>query len=588
MRLSFFLGLATFAAPSMTLPTDLVVHGSVPPAASSWVQGEPATAETKLSMQIGITQRNLERAAEFLDDVSNPASANYGKYWDADKIVRTFAPSQSTVDKVKSWLTQSGIAADRISLTQSGGWLSLDISVAEAENLLGTKYHVFTHPKLGNQIACESYSVPAHLASYIDVITPTVHLTPMLPYTLHFDGFQPVEAASHGDCSSRITLECLRSLYGIPQHPEASAHNSYGIPEMDGESMNSTDLKLFLRKYRPEAANDQLIAKLINGGKYPSNPDPLGEMEAALDLEYATGLTYPVKTTLYQVGGMINSNQKLWDILDSALCDSGRTCSKGTCIKCAGLTNVISISYGTDEDMFAPTFAKRQCHEYMKMGLQGTSVLYASGDSGVASRHGCGTSGTSFTPQFPASCPYITSVGATMLKPGASTDQPEVAAWQAVYGFSSGGGFSNTFSMPGYQQQTVSSWLSKHKGLYGPKIFNNSGNSRAYPDVSANGKNFVVVVGGQEVAVSGTSASSPTFGSVLTLINSVLINSGKPKIGFANTFIYQHPEIFNDITSGNNSDCHKKGFSAEKGWDPVTGFGTPNYHKMLNAWMKAS
>lgn len=146
--------------------------------------------------------------------------------------------------------------------------------------------------------------------------------------------------------------------------------------------MNSTDLKLFLRKYRPEAANDQLIAKLINGGKYPSYTG----MEAALDLEYAAGLTYPVKTTLYQVGGMISSNQKLWDTLDSALCNSGKTCFNGTCISCAGLTNVISISYGTDEDLFTPTFAQRQCHEYMKMGLQGTSVLYASGDSGTRAR----------------------------------------------------------------------------------------------------------------------------------------------------------------------------------------------------------
>lgn len=78
-----------------------------------------------------------------------------------------------------------------------------------------------------------------------------------------------------------------------------------------------------------------------------------------------------------------------------------------------------------------------------------------------------------------------------MLEPGAGTNQPEVAALQPFYGFSSGGGFSNTFSMPSYQQQTVSSWLSKHKDLYGPGVFNNSGNSRAYPDVSANGKNFV-------------------------------------------------------------------------------------------------
>jgi tripeptidyl-peptidase I len=67
-----------------------------------------------------------------------------------------------------------------------------------------------------------------------------------------------------------------------------------------------------------------------------------------------------------------------------------------------------------------------------------------------------------------------------------------------------------------------------------------------------------------------------------------LIAAGKPTIGFANPFIYQHPQLFNDITSGYNPGCGTQGFAAEKGWDPVTGFGTPNYQKMLNAWMNAS
>jgi tripeptidyl-peptidase-1 len=65
----------------------------------------------------------------------------------------------------------------------------------------------------------------------------------------------------------------------------------------------------------------------------------------------------------------------------------------------------------------------RQCNEWMKLGLQGVSVLFASGDSGVANRYNSGypnsclnseqlyvdNNGTRFSPSFPVNCPYITS-----------------------------------------------------------------------------------------------------------------------------------------------------------------------------------
>jgi hypothetical protein len=58
----------------------------------------------------------------------------------------------------------------------------------------------------------------------------------------------------------------------------------------------------------------------------------------------------------------------------------------------------------------------------MKLGLQGVSILFASGDYGVASfpgdggANGClGPSGKIFNPQYPSNCPYVTSVGGTML-----------------------------------------------------------------------------------------------------------------------------------------------------------------------------
>lgn len=95
-------------------------------------------------------------------------------------------------------------------------------------------------------------------------------------------------------------------------------------------------------------------------------------------------------------------------------------------------TNVISVSYGLGENTFSYHYENRQCQEYMKLGLQGVSVIYASGDAGVSNRGECiapanVTNSTilaeypgAFSPSFPASCPYLTSVGATMVYPNLS------------------------------------------------------------------------------------------------------------------------------------------------------------------------
>lgn len=46
---------------------------------------------------------------------------------------------------------------------------------------------------------------------------------------------------------------------------------------------------------------------------------------------------------------------------------------------------VISASYGEAEVDLPANYVKRQCNEFMKLGLQGVSMLFASGDYGVAS-----------------------------------------------------------------------------------------------------------------------------------------------------------------------------------------------------------
>jgi len=183
-----------------------------------------------------------------------------------------------------------------------------------------------------------------------------------------------------------------------------------------------------------------------------------------------------------------------------------------------------------------------------------------------------------FNPAFPSTCPYVTSVGATQIRPGASVVAPEEACETVIY---SGGGFSNVFPLPDYQSAAVKSFFADHPPPYTAAQYNNSQTSRGYPDISANGANYVIAIDGTFSLVYGTSASAPVVGSIITLINEARFAIGKGSVGFINPTLYANPWTLNDITSGGNQGCGTPGFTATTGWDPVTGLGTPNFPRLL-------
>ena len=235
----------------------------------------------------------------------------------------------------------------------------------------------------------------------------------------------------------------------------------------------------------------------------------------------------------------------------------------------------------------------------MKLGMQGVSIVIASGDSGVAGRdgddspNGCLGGGTIFSPDFPASCPYLTALGATFLPEGADVNTDSEVA---VTRFPSGGGFSNIYPIPDYQADAVANYFavsnppypyyeSINNDSFGANggIYNRIG--RGYPDFSAIGDNVVIFYQGEPVLIGGTSASAPTFASILSRINEERLAVGKTTIGFVNPTLYAHPEVLHDITVGSNPGCGTDGFAVSTGWDPVTGLGTPNYPAMLDLFL---
>ncbi|UZJ55505.1 hypothetical protein CBS101457_004825 [Exobasidium rhododendri] len=617
-----------------------------------WSQGDRMDKRAILPIRIALKQSNMENLDQFLMEVSEPDSANYGKHWSPDQILSTFAPSQETRDTVTAWLIASGIVSQRLSHnTGSGGWISFEATVAEAETLFQTQYHSWTNPfandGLPHAAVSGAYSLPAHVQPHVDFVTPTLHFDTKLSQKKQkrditgarsIDGSNTLEkrvknmkkiklGSPHsptlpkhvplrndkklfGDlqqCNMVITPACLRALYGIPtlsKNTVTNSKNSFGIVEYSPQQYVPSDLLMFFSNY--STSQKQLAPKLISidGGNITAPVSGFSyNGESNLDLEYSMTLVNPLKVTLYQTGDPIESASfnDFLDAFDASYCkgddptqdsmypdpspggyDGPKTCGGVTPAK------VISTSYSYNEADLTYAYEKRQCNEYAKFGLLGTTFTYSSGDYGVAGNSGqCidpttgvyndGTDGK-FNPSFPGTCPYILSIGATQIDPGASVSKPESACQQVIY---SGGGFSNNFPLPAYQRTAVKNYFKYHKPSYGADRYNNSQNTRGFPDVSANGANYVVSVDGSFELVYGTSASSPTFASVLTLINEQRLNIGKSSLGFVNPVLYANPSLLNDITNGTNQGCGTLGFSAVPAWDPVTGLGTPNYPKML-------
>jgi tripeptidyl-peptidase-1 len=89
----------------------------------------------------------------------------------------------------------------------------------------------------------------------------------------------------------------------------------------------------------------------------------------------------------------------------------------------------------------------------MKLSLQGVTILFSSGDDGAGGSSSCIGSGNAFNPNSPA-CPYVTLVGATTLPVGSSAGDPEISYFPT---WESGGGFSNLYAIPSYQENAVNS-----------------------------------------------------------------------------------------------------------------------------------
>jgi subtilase family serine protease len=215
------------------------------------------------------------------------------------------------------------------------------------------------------------------------------------------------------------------------------------------------------------------------------------------------------------------------------------------------------------------------------------TVVAGSGDGGaIATRRG--KSRPVREVSLLASDPLVLSAGGTTLTANRATGAyGSETAWNdpqlkigGIGGQSSAsaGGFSHLFARPAYQDGV-------------PGI----GAMRGVPDVAADASldtnmAFLFTTAGGAyalVALAGTSCSGPFWAGLIALADQ---EAGHP-LGFVNPAIYRiargplYHEAFHDITTGNNTVTVNgvtiTGYQAGPGWNPVTGWGTPDAQVLI-------
>jgi len=403
------------------------------------------------------------------------------------------------------------------------------------------------------------YSVPAYIAPFVDLVAGVIRF----PNYGNGPLKATLETFGGADAGVPTTPTMIRKLYNI-DIPKAPASNLQAVVSFLGQYYSPDDLQRFQKLFGTPV---QPIAQTHG----PNNATQPG-VEASLDVQYLTGVTGAgqgsfgenIPTWVYSTpGSRPYGNEPFLDWL--LYLHAQNT-----------IPHVFSISYQDLEYTVSEAYMKRIDEEFAMFGLRGRTFVTGSGDWGVGCKtdfHACRL----FVADFPSSSPHIVSTGATFYNE--STNRENGIAF-------SSGGFSWYFGRPWYQEDAVSGFLQRTRT---PKVwFNPTG--RAFPDISAIGVNFQVVYNGTVIPVAGTSASTPTFAAVLSLINGLRLAAGRPTLGFANPFLYQAASAFTDIEEcqPQATGCCATSFSCEKGWDPYTGLGTPNYAKLAALAMDSS
>ena len=595
-----------------------------------------------LTVRFALRQRNIDLMKSLAWNASDPSNEQaYGNFLLPSAIARLVAPAESDVAAVTDWL--SSVAEGAI-VKERNALITLSTTARAAGALLGTSFRRVVHRVTGQRaLRAGPYRLPARVAAALAAEPYGPHGLPLPRSPPPAESAPPRPTAQIAAITPAV-LRRVYGIDAAGVVGTGSTKNRNAVAEFEGQTISTSDLTKFFKRFVPGADRNESKVYAYVGDKGATSGDFPGS-EATLDIQYIKGVAPKILTEYWYYKPMtFCGDLKRWttQVLgddDGPLVHSvsygyqGNFSTEGAGIGCtpaqrtdldsdfakiaaAGITVVVAS--GDAGSGYLPT---QQCaggaHAMADTALAGhVSARHANLPGGASdccslafieagwtfgSNQTCtiystvtgqtpspgATSGVRepekdvrLFPAWPSSSPWVTAVGATRFR-AANTTSGEQIASQA---FLSGGGFSWHETAPSSEAATVASYLAHAPQL--PPRYTFAAGGRATPDVSALGENYQVVCDGFVAGMQGTSASTPVVAAMASLLNAARLKRGMAPLGLLTPLIWQHPEAFTDVVVGSNAvaagfEGRSYGFNATAGWDPVTGWGVPDFPALL-------
>ena len=352
-----------------------------------------------------IRPKNMDELTRVLHDISYPSSKNYGQHWTRDEVFN-LTSNPEACDAIVTYLHSHGVSA--VSESLNGEYITATAPIIVWEEIFNTEFFTFhqTHRngRVEKLVRAEEYWIPKALESHIESVFNTIQM----PY--HLSGNLPNAQSisklgtSHFHTSGLlydglITPLKIRHYYNMSTSVEGSSASTQAVYAPNAQYYSPVDLKFFQVNLAPpnRTVTTTTVATYSNDTICRIDLSSCATSNGALQYLMSTSSVSP--TTYWY------SDQSISDWLV-------------TVSNSANPPLVLSISYVTYESYMSVSELNAFTIAAIKLSTMGVTIVVSSGDDGAVGEgvtyDGVGVCG--YAPTFPASNPYVVSVGTTMVR----------------------------------------------------------------------------------------------------------------------------------------------------------------------------
>jgi len=567
------------------------VHGTVSSLVRSSADDGRLNGDRKLGQMLLMLSPTKEQNAALealINEMHTPSSPKYHHWLKPADIGTRFGVSEQDAAAVQSWLQSQGFEVKRVATSRR--FVAFSGTVSQVESAFHTEMHQYDFK--GQKFIANSREIQIPTA-----LSPVVRGVVRLSSTPRNGDVKLVGQAAYDKSKQQITFSNgdhaitpadFATIYNLnPLYQNGINGAGQSIAIVARSDFNVRDVLDFFALFGIPFNGFFLT---INGDDPGFVPD--GVVEATLDITWSMALA-PGSTP-----NIVISQSNFADGVDIS----------AAFIVDNDLAPVMSASFSNCEQRLGPVGTEFYYSLWAQAAAEGITPVVSTGDNGGA---GCDDPGSG---QFAQNGVAVSGIASTPFNVAVGGTEFDDTANPSLY-WSENNDPTTHSSALGYIPEKV--WNESSIDAANVNLFAGSGGvstlwpkpdwqigagvpndgMRDLPDVSLNAAahdGYVLCLGGscesgQVFIIAGTSASAPSFAAVMALVNQ---QTGSPQ-GNPNFVLYQlaaqHPEIFHDITVGDNKvpDANGNftvGYSAGPAYDLATGLGSFDANALVTNW----